>query len=302
MKNLFKYVCTLLAGIMTFSACSDEDKSYLAPTPLSQTSVTAESRPGAIMFRWDIPEDANYYYVGVTYQIPGQETGYRRLASIYTDSLLIDGLLQRYGQLDFTFQTFSRDGQASTSFIVSAQADAAEKTITLTGDKAEIALTADHVFTDNCDYNDPVPNMLDGNVSTAFVSDWANPGPMPRYIVMDLQRAVQAFGFSYTTRDHGNRDDPKEINIYGSNSFDGSFDPSQATLIGSITSGLPNGRAETYNSPTFIISGEPCNYIWLEITQTTSGNLYYSLSEIAATEYMTTVIDPEEVEEEPSMN
>lgn len=293
MKNLFKYVCTLLAGIMTFSACSDEDKSYPAPTPLSQASVTAESRPGAIMFRWDIPEDANYYYVGVTYQIPGQETGYRRLASIYTDSLLIDGLLQRYGQLEFTFQTFSRDGQASTSFIVSAQADAAEKTITLTGEKVGVALTADHVFTDDWDGSNPVDYMLDNNVSTAFVSNWINPGPMPRYVVMDLQRKVQAFSFSYITRDHANKDHPKSINVYASNEFDGTFDPSNAILIGSITSGLPEGRAEAYTSPTFIIENDPCSIVWLEIPETVSGNVFYSLSEISLTEYMTTVVDPE---------
>lgn len=300
MKNVF--VCTLLAGIMTFAACSDEDTLYPAPTPLSQASVTTESRPGAIMFRWDIPKDTNYYYVGVTYQIPGQETGYRRLASIYTDSLLIDGLLQRYGQLDFTFQTFSRDGQANTGFIVSAQADAAEKTITLTGEKVGVTLTADHVFTDDWDGSNPVDYMLDNNVSTAFVSNWINPGPMPRYVVMDLQRAVQAFTFSYTTRDHPNKDHPKSINVYGSNIFDGTFDPSNTILIGSITSGLPEGRAETYTSPTFIIEDEPCSVIWLEIPETISGNMFYSLSEISVTEYMTKVIDPEEVNEEPFMN
>ena len=294
MRYFFRYLLVLLVNTMILSACSDNEVSYPAPTPLSEASVTVEARPGAIMFHWDVPEDANYYYVGVTYQLPEQSNPYRRLASVYSDSLLVDGLLQRYGVMDFTFQTFSRDGQASTSFVVNAQAGAAEKTIILTGEKAGVTLTADHVFTDNCDGWNPVEYMLDNNISTAFVSDWINPGPMPRYVVMDLQRAVQAFTFSYTTRDHANKDHPKSINVYGSNTFDGTFDPSNAVLIGSITSGLPEGRAETYTSPTFIIKDNPCSIIWLEIPETVSGHVFYSLSEISVTEYMTTVIDPEE--------
>lgn len=291
MKNIFLYVGITAAVLL--SSCNKDESSLPLPTPLNSETVKAEERPGAILFKWDIPEDADYYCVSVNYKLPDQDKLYTRMASIYSDTLLIDGLLKRYGELDFTFQTFNKDMKGGEKFTIKAQSGAALKTITLTGEEESIALTQEQVFTDNIDPTTSIADMLDGNVSTAFVSDWAAPGPMPRYIVMDLKKEVQAFGFSYTTRQHSNKDHPKVINVYASKTFDGAFDPSKATLITTIKSGLPEGSAETYNSPSLIIDGDPCSVIWLEIMETVSNNLWVSLSEISVKEYKTSIIDPE---------
>lgn len=291
MKNIYLYIGFI--AILILSSCNKEESSLPLPTSLNPETIKAESRPGAIMFKWNIPENADYYYVSVNYKLPDQNNTFTRLASIYTDTLLIDGLLNRYGNLDFTFQTFNKDFKGGESFNIKAQAGKAPKTLTLTGEDYNLKLLPEQVFTDNIDPTTSIADMLDGNISTAFVSDWQSPGPMPRYVVIDLKKDVQAFGFSYTTRKHENRDHPKVINVYASKSFDGVFDPSNATLIKTISTGLPEGSAEIYNSPSLIINGDPCSIIWLEIVETVSNNLWVSLSEISVKEYGTIVIDPE---------
>lgn len=122
-----KYIsCWLLtiASVIFLGACSEEST---PPTSLDESSITTQSGPGSVTIYWDIPDEANYYYVRVNYSTP-DDGDCMKTASIYSDSLLIDNLLARYGSIDFAVCTVSRDGTEGNTYHISAQADLAEST------------------------------------------------------------------------------------------------------------------------------------------------------------------------------
>ena len=60
-----KYIsCWLLtiASVIFLGACSEEST---PPTSLDESSITTQSGPGSVTIYWDIPDEANYYYVRV---------------------------------------------------------------------------------------------------------------------------------------------------------------------------------------------------------------------------------------------
>ena len=86
-----KYIsCWLLtiASVIFLGACSEEST---PPTSLDESSITTQSGPGSVTIYWDIPDEANYYYVRVNYSTP-DDGDCMKTASIYSDSLLIDNL------------------------------------------------------------------------------------------------------------------------------------------------------------------------------------------------------------------
>ena len=96
----------MLCVAACFSACSDDDKGP-APTNIDGQTLTYDKRPGGLVIRWTIPENPTYKYIRVTYQVPGESTQRMRLASVYSDSILIDNLLARYGDIVYQLQPVS---------------------------------------------------------------------------------------------------------------------------------------------------------------------------------------------------
>lgn len=288
-----KYIsCWLLtiASVIFLGACSEEST---PPTSLDKSSITTQSGPGSVTIYWDIPDEANYYYVRVNYSTP-DDGDCMKTASIYSDSLLIDNLLARYGSIDFAVCTVSRDGTEGNTYHISAQADPAESTIEIISE-TELTLSADGLYTDNQESTEgPIANLIDGDESTYFHMNWSNPSAFPHYIVVDVQKEISSFRFAYTTRNNSNNDNPKTMNIYGSSSFDETYDPEAngATLIAELDdSVLPSG-VTSYTSDNFITEGS-YRYIWFEVTSSYSGSNWIALAELSITELETEIYDPE---------
>lgn len=292
----FKYI--FAAGIaaltlITTASCSDDDKGP-APTAIESASVTTKSIAGGIILKWTVPTDANYYYVKVKYNVPGKGEC-TRLASVYSDSLLVDGLYQKYGNIDFTVSTVTKQGAESTPFVVSAQAGRVPAVIADAGDGEHFALTGDDLWTDNQETSEgPIADLVDGNTATYFHMSWGSPTPFPHYIVVDLKRSdVRGISFSYTARDNANGDNPGQITVLASNEFNRSLDDlSKTTVIGTLT-GLPGTRAAQYTSPRLIDQQGTFRYLWLRIDSATSGQNWIALAELSVTEVLTKISDPE---------
>lgn len=291
-KDIIYWLMAVVLTV-TIAACSEDST---PPTSLDATTLTTKSGPGTITIFWDIPENANYYYVRVQYSTP-DDGACMKTASIYSDSILIDNLLARYGVIDFAVCTVSRDGTESETQHISAQAEPAETTIEVVGEKT-LTLSADGLYTDSQESSEgPIANLIDGNTSTYFHMSWSAPTPFPHYIVVDTQEDISAFKFAYTTRNNANNDNPMTMNVYASNSFDGTYDTTAngAILVAELDdSQLPSG-VTSYTSDNYILESS-YRYLWFEVTSSYSGSNWVALAELSITELEVEIYDPEAVE------
>ena len=243
MKKILLGLCAIL-GLINMTGCSSDEK-YPMPTTIDQNSLSAEAKAGAIKLKWTVPAD---YYVKVTYTLPEDGKKCLRLASVKSDTMLVDNLLHRYGDIDFTLQPCNRAGEGSQSCSITARALPAPKQIKT----------------------------------------------FPHYIVVDLgeENALSTFLFSYVCRDNNNKDNPKEMDILGSNTFDGkNYDESQTTLLASL-SDLPNTKAASYESD-IIKAGASYRYLWFKVKSSTSGSNWIALAELALSKVIVKTYDPE---------
>ncbi|MCM1031925.1 MAG: DUF4959 domain-containing protein [Oscillibacter sp.] len=314
MKKL--YIISLLACVFGFYSCSDDETSIPAPSEIA--NIKAVPGAGSVTLYWDLPADTNLMYVKVSYVNPDSKEQVVKLVSHHSDSLVIDNLLKRYGDITYTLQTFNEKETPGDAYTIVAQADAAEKTIVST--PYGVDLTIDNLFANAQEYQEgALEKLFDGLVATTnfFHSSWSgyckdkkggfflNPGE-PHYLVVDLGKEVYGCNFSYATRNAG--DVPKNLDVYGSISFDYSnwlsSDPTGATW-GSIDnvdyspesedaieianlSNMVSAATTWYNSANFI-SEKPFRYLWLKHT----GRAYFALSELKVNTLEVSVYDPE---------
>ena len=105
MKKILITIC-LIGGLAMLWSCSDDKDSY--PVPSDIENLKATPAPGQITLSWTNPADENLYYVQIEYTIGATGKSYRKQVSQYASELVIDNLLQKYGEIDFTVQAFNR--------------------------------------------------------------------------------------------------------------------------------------------------------------------------------------------------
>ena len=294
MKKILYIALIALTAMGSLASCSKE--STTTPVSLDQNSLSYVARPGAIKLMWNIPDKADYKYIKITYSLPGKTKECLRLASVYTDTFLVDNLLQKYGDITFTLQTVSADGGLGNTCSIKAQSLAATKTVTV--EKLDVSLTPDkdHLWTDDQESSEgPIANLVNGKTTDYFHMSWSDSKPFPHYIVMDLGSTVNGLQFNYTCRDNNNKDNPKDMDILVSNSFENTpayyTAETGTTKIASFTS-LPNTKAASYNS-VGIISSKPFRYVWFKILSATSGSDWVALAEMSVFKVRVTTYDPE---------
>ena len=122
MKKILITIC-LIGGLAMLWSCSDDKDSY--PVPSDIENLKATPAPGQITLSWTNPADENLYYVQIEYTIGATGKSYRKQVSQYASELVIDNLLQKYGEIDFTVQAFNRGNTAGPSHQITAQAEKA---------------------------------------------------------------------------------------------------------------------------------------------------------------------------------
>jgi len=281
----------MLLVISLFCACSDDDNGPAA-TNIDQSTLTLTPSAGAVTIKWTVPSGANYKYVKVTYRVPDESTDRLRLASVYSDSIYIDNLYEKYGDIQFNLQPVTEQGAEGNVVSITGTAGHAATTVKETK-YTQIPLTIDQVWTDDQEeWEGPLENLINGNTSDFFHMSWSNPSPFPHYIVVDLGTTHTALQFTYVCRNQANRDNPKEMDILGSTSFDGTnYDEAGTTLIASL-SGLPSDQGASYSSAT-LKSDTPFRYVWFKIKSSVSGSNWVALSELSVFQVAETIYDPE---------
>lgn len=232
MNKILKYsLATLCVGLM-LGSCKKDDQGP-APTNLDASTVTTVSGEGSVKISWAIPAGATYKYIRVTYMHPGTQKVHTRLASVYSDHIVIDGLLARYGAIDFTLVPVTSQGAEGTAVKVTATANALPKTVTFKSKTPKTFSTSTNsaknatndvwistVQTDES-AGTGVAALVDNDLTTFWHGNWRAPQPMPHYIVVDMGEAVYAVDFAMIGRNNTSKDAPKEYDVYGVNTFDG---------------------------------------------------------------------------------
>ena len=287
MKKILMTIC-LIGGLAMLWSCSDDKDSY--PVPSDIENLKATPAPGQITLSWTNPADENLYYVQIEYTIGATGKSYRKQVSQYANELVIDNLLQKYGEINFTVQAFNRGNTAGTIHQITAQAEKASPTF---GTPVKIDLDYKKIWTNAPFPTRPIKDLVDGNIATFFHSWWSSLVEMPHYLVVDLGEEVSAIKFRSTNTNRANDSSWKTINLYTSDSynpaewFDGvekidgnTVDISQAGTHKETTlTGLPNGVSEVYNSEIIPLS-KPSRYLWFEVTETTKDTPYFALGEL----------------------
>lgn len=292
-KIIFSMFC--LCVIAGFISCSDDDKGP-APTSIDAQTLTYKKAPGAVIIKWTIPQNPTYKYIKVTYQVPDENSPRMRLASVYSDSIKIDNLLARYGEIEYSLQPCNADGTGGETVKITAQAGAATKTVYETY-KDLLTFDIAHVWTDDPETSEgPLSALIDGNENNFFHMSWSTPKSFPHYIVFDLGQERTALQFRYVCRDNNNKDNPKEIDVLVSNAFENTADyytnETGTTLLKSF-SGLPGDKKAVYETRQSIKSEKPFRYVWFKIKSATSGRNWVALAEWQIFKIRERLYDPE---------
>ena len=292
MKKTIIKVLMAVALVGTAASCSDDDKT----TPrvnIDESTVTVDSKqPGKVVFHWTTPENADFYYIKVAYDDPVK--GHRVLnASTYADSIMIDGLYAKYGDLTYTFTAVSRDGGEKALFTKTATAGYVPAVIK-DYEVGAIDLTAAQLWTDDQESSEgPIANLVDGNNATYFHMSWSAPSPWPHYIRVDLGKKVKGVSFWYKGRNNANNDNPKKMTILVSNNAGDTPAAAQAWEVGKLGSDvLPSGKAAEFTSPSFF-SDQEFQYLWLQIEDAYSGSKWIAMAELSIKEMTRSIYDPE---------
>lgn len=281
-----------MLGVAVLASCDDNltDIEYIgyagAPKTIDASAVTSEALPGSIKLKWTVPADPSFTYMKVSYVNPANQQTVTHVVSVYTDSLLIENTLKKYGDYAFTFQAFNDKNEAGEPMTVKAQSGLLPATVTYAkGDK--VALTASQLSTDNQEPSEgPIKNLIDGNYNTFFHTRWSSPQkPLPQYIQIDFNEAHQVFMFWYRNR-NGSQVGPENMDVKVSS------DGENWETVTSITSGLPSASKAEYTSEG-LDAGKPFTHIRFVVTKTYGDKKYFNLAEMAFYDASKVVYDPE---------
>lgn len=289
MKVLKTYASIVLAAL-ALASCDDNFETLAvvdgqAGTPSTVSSIASEPLPGQIVLRWTVPADSNYYLLKVKYydHLSGKDV--YRVASVNQDTMLIDNTRQKFGDYDFSFQTFSAANVGGEVQTFSAVSGRAEITETITA--SAITLTASQLSTNNQEPSEgAIANLIDNNNNTFFHTRWSSPQiPMPQYIQIDLNQPVDDFQFWQRNR-NGSQQAPKIVEVQISN------DGVTWETIETISTGLPSGSAAEYTSAVFR-PGHSFTHFRYNCLQTAGNANYFNMAEFRLYDVNIQTYDPE---------
>lgn len=289
MKRLLIYAACALFTIGAascdekFELLEDSGSSAGAPSPVQ--SISADSLPGQIVLHWEVPADSNYYLLKINYYDFLTEQEVYKVASVYEDSLLIDDTRAKFGDYQFTFQTFNAENVGGTPTTFAAQSGIAPATQTITS--TEIPLTADQLSTNNQEPSEgPIENLLDGDIYSFFHTRWSSPQiPMPQYIQIDLNEPIDDFQFYFVNR-AWSQVGAEIVEIQISN------DGESWETVETISAGLPSSGYADYTSEVFS-PGKTFTHFRYNVLQTYGNRNYYNMAEFRLYDVTIDVYDPE---------
>lgn len=289
MKQSIIYTALIILTLIIIS-CEDnfekfEEFAGNTSSPSNIESITAEPLPGQILLKWDVPVDSNYFVLKINYYDFLTEKEVYEVASIYTDSMLIDNTRAKFGEYEFTFQTFNQKKQGGETITIKAKSGKAPSTETITITKIE--LSGDQLSTNNQEPSEgPVENLVDGDSNSFFHTRWSSPQiPMPQYFQIDLSEPINDFQFWLKNRPWSQQA-PEIVEIQISS------DGENWETIETINSGLPSGGGAEYTSKIFK-PGHTFTHFRYNCLKTFDSKNYFNLAEFELYDVDIQVYDPE---------
>ncbi len=280
-----------LVATVVFSGCDKNFEEFdtsnaITGNPSSVSSLSSESLAGEILLKWEVPADSNYQYLQVSYYDYLTEENITNVASVYCDTMLIEDTRAKYGNYEFTFQTFNSKGDGSAEQTLSAVSGAAEATVTY--DATEITLSSDQLSTNSQEPSEgALENIIDGDASTFYHSIWSTTlVDFPLYIQVDLDEAIDDFQFYYQNRS-GSQYCPDDLQVQISE------DGENWETIEEISSGLPSGSGSEYTSEVFE-PGHTFTHFRFNVVSTYDDASYFNMAEFKFYDVDISIDDPEE--------
>lgn len=181
MKTLY---CYLTVAFLVFLGACDTKDEVILPSDIS--NVTATSGRGEVILKWDLPEDSeSIFYVKVSYYDHWRKKDRSVLASNKGDSVVITGLLNRFGEYNFTLQCYSITQTPNTNVhSIAVMCKPVLPSYVFTGAVTEIPLTAE-MLSSNAQQStteNTVADLIDRNDETFFHSQWSPVKELPHWI------------------------------------------------------------------------------------------------------------------------
>lgn len=305
MNKLF--ISAGLALAVVFSACKKEDLGP-APSNLDATTLTHEAEEGAVVLKWNVPDNASYKYIEVKYMHPDTKKEHTRLASIHATSIRIDNLLKRYGAIEYKLTPVGEGGARGTTHTYAAECLAVPTTYQVVENSAtELRLTADdnNMWTDSHQDGDGtgLPALIDNVHTTYWHIKWSPATTFPHYLVVKLPEAVSSMSFYWKGRNNANRNNPTKIKVYAGNEpFTGAMHNQDRGLFQQYitklkeikeVSGMPTAQAAEYTSSPMIFTGEKYQYVCFEILEGNNSTSWSALAEWKVFKHQIQTYNPE---------
>ena len=193
--------------VLFFCTCKKEDTPLPAPSDLS--NLIAEPRVGGVLLKWNRPADSNFLYVEVRYQRKDEIRTVK--VSRFTDSVLIDGLLNKY-EYSFEVQVFNATGNLHTggNILTVGPVRAIRRPIStayLQDQLTKLTVTDPMIETYTQETTEgPKQNLVDGDRLTYWHTAWsANVAPLPHWIKINFTDAVKLGAIKYYFRNNTNQ-------------------------------------------------------------------------------------------------
>lgn len=293
MKRIYLYMLVWIT-IGGLAACSADFERIEIPndylgSPSTVSNITYEALSGQISLTWNVPADKNFYFLRVSYYDPLTKTSKSFLTTPDNNTLVIDNTRERYGDYEFTFQTFNRKDEGSEIQTIKARSLAAPITETIT--KKKVVLTEGQLSTNNQEPSEgPIKNLIDGSSSTFFHTRWSNPQiDMPQYIQVNLNEALTNFQFYYQNR-NGSQVGPEVLEVQICRNG------VEWKTIATISAGLPSASQAEYTSEIYRIA-EPFTFFRYNVTKTYGDKKYFNLAQFALYDVTINTYNPETDEE-----
>lgn len=280
--KLIEKILYISVFIFLSVACKNNDT---ALTPGNISDITAEQREGAVMLKWQVPADSSYQYVTIKYYDHWLAKDRTVVASVFADQILIENMLQKFGDYTFTLQSFSQSNTGGTPYKITTSClrRPAEYSVSST---EQIPLTISMLSTNAQEKSEgPIANLLDNNPATYFHSSWATL-IWPAYIQIDLDEAIEGLAFWYQNRANVNGK-PSVIELQGSNNG------VDFTLITTINTNLPSASGAEYRSTDFVLKPQSYKSFRLVVTKTVANDKFFNMANLKLYKGILSVNDPE---------
>lgn len=222
-----------MLAMFCLAACKKDETKVSGPTDIS--NVTAKSIVGGAVVKWTLPKDSNFLYLEVRYEKKGKIITTN--VSKYTDSLVINGLLNKY-QYKFEVQAFnaSKTDKIGGAILTTNTITPIKRGINTVYSKLPVTNSMIETYTQETSEG-PKSNLVDGDKATYWHSAWsANVQPLPHWVTIAFPTETELSQIRYYFRQNTTLTGrPTQIGL------DTSTDGTNYTRVWTSASGLPIG-------------------------------------------------------------